>query len=135
MNKLPVPTEHAEQSHVVQWFWLQYPALRKCLFAIPNGAHLAGTIGQRAAKMNKMKSEGFQAGVSDLFLMVARGSYHGLWIEMKRKNARPSDVSEDQVEFLERAAREGYKGIVCNGAKPAIEAISEYLKLEQRMAA
>lgn len=130
MSKAPVPTEHIEQSHVVQWFWLQYPSLRKCLFAIPNGAHLAGTPMQRAMKMNKMKSEGFQPGVSDLCLMVARGGYHGLWIEMKRRNGVPSDVSEDQREFLVRAAREGYYGTVCNGATEAMAVIDIYLALE-----
>lgn len=130
-----VPSEHAEQSVVVQWFWTQHPALRKCLFAIPNGAHLAGTPSQRAAKMAKMKAEGFQPGVSDLFLMVARGQYHGLWIEMKRRNASPSDTSDDQAAFLERAHREGYLGVVCKGAQPAIAAIGEYLKLQARAAA
>lgn len=130
MSKLPVPCEHAEQSHVVQWFWLQHKQLRKCLFSVPNGAHLAGTPMQRGAKMNRMKAEGFQPGVSDLFLMVARGGYHGLWIEMKRRNGRPSDVSEEQREFLARAEREGYQGAVCNGAAEAIAVIGEYLALE-----
>lgn len=133
--KAPVPTEHAEQAVVCEWFWMQYPALRKCLFAIPNGAHLAGTVGQRAAKMAKMKKEGFQPGVSDLFLMTARGQYHGLWIEMKRRNASPCDTSEDQHAFLARAHREGYLGVVCKGAEAAQQAIREYLSLQQQVAA
>ena len=82
-----------------------------------------------------MKSEGFQTGVSDLFLMVARGGCHGLWIEMKRRNASPSDTSRDQRTFLDRAARECYDGAVCKGAQQAIDAITNYLSQQARAAA
>lgn len=135
MTAVPVPSEHAEQSVVVQWFWMQHPALRGCLFAVPNGAHLAGTPRQRAAKMAKMKAEGFQPGVSDLFLMVARGGCHGLWIEMKRRNASPSDTSREQRTFLDRAATQGYEGAICHGAQQAIAVITNYLSQQARAAA
>lgn len=123
----PRLTEHAEQVMVVRWFHLQYPKLRGCLFAIPNGSHLAGTPLQRAKKVQRMKSEGFTPGVSDLFLMAPRGPFAGLWIEMKREKYSPSDVSEEQREFLELASRQGYQASVCGGAKAAMATIACYL--------
>lgn len=129
------PTEHDEQVAVVDWFNLQHPKLRGCLFSVPNGAHLAGSPKLRAAKMHFMKREGFRPGVSDLFLMVARDPWHGLWIEMKRRDASPSDTRKEQLQFLQDAALQGYQGVVCKGADAAIAAITEYLGQQARAAA
>lgn len=120
-------TEHQEQIAVVRWFRLQYPKLRGCLFAIPNGSHLAGTPVQRAKKVQRMKSEGFTPGVADLFLMVPKGPFAGLWIEMKREKYSPSDVSEEQRAFIALAIDQGYQARVCGGAKAAMATISGYL--------
>ena len=127
---IPAPTEHVEQCHVVAWFWAQYPKLRKRLFAIPNGAHLAGTPRQRAAKMARMKAEGFRVGVSDLFLMEPRGGFAGLFVEMKRRNAVPSDISDDQEAFIADARAAGYRAEAAKGAAAAIAIITEYLNQE-----
>lgn len=120
-------TEHQEQVAVVRWFRLQYPRLRGCLFAVPNGSHLAGTPVQRAKKMQRAKAEGLQVGVSDLFLMVPKGPFAGLWIEMKREKYSPSDVSEEQRAFIALAKDQGYQACVCGGAKAAMATIAGYL--------
>ena len=125
--KPPVRTEHAEQVAVIAWFRIQYPALRGCLIAIPNGAHLAGTALQRAKKVQRMKSEGFTPGVADLFLMKPSGSHAGLWIEMKRSKFSPSDVSDEQKAFQGRALAHGYQAVVCGGFEVARDAIRTYL--------
>lgn len=125
---LPVPTEHSEQVSLVAWFRLQYPALKGCLIAIPNGSHLAGTPIQRAKKMQRMKSEGFVVGAADLFLMKPSGEYAGLWVEMKRQRYVPSDVSKEQKEFQARALGNGYQAVVCGGFEAAREAIKAYLQ-------
>lgn len=47
------------------------------IFAIPNG-------GKRSkATAGRLKAEGVKAGVPDLFLPVASGRHHGLFIELK----------------------------------------------------
>jgi hypothetical protein len=120
-------TEHEEQSAVISWFGLQYPALAGCLFAIPNGSHLAGNARQRGMKMAWLKAEGFLPGASDLFLMVIRQPYAGLFIEMKRRSFTPSDVSCDQRKFIKRAREQGYRAEVCGGFDAARQAIQEYL--------
>ena len=61
-------TEHQEQVALVTWFRIRFPLLRMALFAIPNG-------GLRHIKVAMtLKAEGVIAGVSDLFLMVPRGT-------------------------------------------------------------
>ena len=118
-------SEHQEQVALISWFNLQYATFKHHIFAIPNGAHLAGDAKVRTIKMYKMKSEGFLNGVSDLFLMIPKGGWHGMFIEMKSKDGV---LSDDQKEFIGRANLMGYQSIVCYGFEDAKAAISEYLK-------
>ena len=74
-------SEAKHQSFVIKW--TEQPSIRsqwpelKLLYHIPNG----GTRDPIEAK--HMKEQGVKRGVPDLHLPVARGKYHGLYIEMK----------------------------------------------------
>ncbi len=113
-------SEHDEQVALFAWSQLQAsPAA--LLFAIPNG-------GQRhKAVAAKLKTEGVCSGVPDLFLPVARGSHHGLFIEMKRADGVPSDVSVSQHSWHHLLIQQGYSVVVCFGFEQARTAILEYL--------
>lgn len=117
-----IPTEHAEQCTLVSWFNRSYPHLK--IFAIPNGAHLAGTIKQRAKQVQRLKREGMVAGVPDLMIPAAFSGYHGLFIEMKR--AKGSSTSEEQKDWLKFLTDQGYKAVVCKGWEEAKEVIIGY---------
>jgi len=108
--------EHEEQVAVIDYCaWARVPC-----FAIPNG-------GMRSkATAAKLKAEGVKAGVPDLFVPVARGKYHGLFIEMKFGKNRPT---EKQREWLALLSRNGYAAICCHGSSEAIDAIEEYMRL------
>lgn len=121
-----LPTESQEQAAVVSWFDLQHPRLSPHLFAVPNGAWLAGSNRQRAALVNKMKKEGMRSGVPDLILALPRGGYHGLFIEMKR--LKGGTISEPQKKYMETLNEHGYLAVVCRGSDSAIGEIKEYLK-------
>ncbi|MGB2246172.1 MAG: VRR-NUC domain-containing protein [Alcanivorax sediminis] len=121
----PVPTEHEEQKAVIQWFNVQHKTMKGRLVAVPNGAHLAGSKAQRAAKITRMKAEGLSPGFPDLLLPVARGGFHGLAIEMKR--VKGSSTSDEQLEWLDFLARQGYLAVLCKGADAAIDTIQAYL--------
>jgi hypothetical protein len=118
-------TEHQEQVALIQWFRLQHKKYAKCLFSIPNGAHLAGDARLRAIKMNNLKASGLVPGVSDLFLMIPKGGWHGLFIELKVKGGK---VSESQKEFMGLATLMGYQAVVCYGFESAKLEITKYLQ-------
>lgn len=120
-------SEHKEQVAIFEWVKLnmvKYPQLAN-LFAIPNG-------GQREHRTGIMlKREGVRAGVPDMMLAYPSGKYgkyHGLFVELKKRNGKPSDVSPQQQDWINRFNQAGYLAIVAYGAKEAVNAIVDYLE-------
>lgn len=120
-------SEYNQQCTTVEWYKWQWPKLADCIMAIPNGAHLAGDSLQRAKKMHRMKKEGFKNGVSDLMIAVPRGTYHGLWVEMKDIGKTASSVTDDQMKHLQLMRKMGYRAEWCAGADAAMQVIAEYM--------
>lgn len=113
--------ESNEQQALFQWAKLmqgQHPDL-KLLHAIGNGNARASAI-QGA----RMKREGVLAGVSDIFLPVARSLWHGLYIELKVKGGR---VSDNQKWWIVETTKRGYLAVVCYGWIEAKGVIEGYL--------
>ena len=73
-----------------------------------------------------MKREGIVKGVADLFLCIARGGYHGLFIEMKKPG---NYQSVEQKEWQRNVEKHGYKYVVCKSLEEFKEIVSSYLKL------
>lgn len=107
----------------MQWaeFYANQSPELELLYHIPNG----GKRDARTAK--KLKMEGVKAGVPDLCLPVARGKYHGLYIELK---AGKNKTTKNQDYWLDRLAVQGYRTCVCYGWEQASEVIKGYLKGE-----
>lgn len=123
-------SEHAEQAAVIDWCMNsigRYPEL-DLIFAVPNGAALGGgKIG--GIRMNMLKAEGLRPGVCDLMLPVARGEYHGCFLEMKAVGGK---LSDNQKEFIAGVEAQGYYTCVAYGADEAIEQIKFYLAMEKK---
>lgn len=106
----------------MQWAAYQigrWPEL-KWLYHIPNG----GKRGKIEAA--RFKAMGVKAGVPDLHLAVPRGGYHGLYIEMKRReNGR---VSADQCEWIDGLRENGYCVAVAYGCHEAEAVLEAYLR-------
>ena len=119
-----VPTEDEEQITVFEWAELnlrQYPVLA-LMYHVPNG-------GKRSkSEAARFKAMGVKSGVSDICLPTARGGYHGLYIELKAKNGKPS---EKQKDFIKNVRAEGYLAGICYGADEAIKIIEKYLNLTE----
>lgn len=117
--KMPKPTEHNEQRALVEriaWRANQNPVL--CLlYAVPNGGM------RHRAIAGQMKAEGAKPGVPDLVLPVARGGWHGLYLEMKRPGGR---TSPEQRWWLAQLSEQGYYTAVCYGADEAERTILDY---------
>lgn len=120
-SSMRVPTEHEEQVALFQWVRVaagSRPALN-LLYAIPNGGH------RHKAVAAKLAAEGVKPGVPDLCLPVARGEFHGLYIELKR--AKGGTVSAGQKAWLGDLSAEGYCAMRCNGWDEARQALTTYL--------
>ena len=116
-------SEDTEQINVIAWAdWnaIMYPELR-WLHHIPNGGS------RNKAEAANLKRQGVKAGVPDLFLPVARGGYHGLYIELKYGKNK---TSKNQDKWLSALSKQGYCSMVCYGWVEAKKAICEYLKGE-----
>lgn len=73
------------------------------------------------------KKCGMKKGYPDLFLPVAARGYHGLFIELKRKDGTPSDVTLEQRAWLDRLSVQGYRASVAFGWEDAANQITAYL--------
>lgn len=121
-DQAPDRDEAAEQVAVVQWCRqneARWPELR-WIFAIPNGGYRPGKVGA------VLSGQGVRKGAPDLMLPVARGGYHGLFIELKR--VKGGWVSKEQAEFLAALTAQDYRAVVCRGAIPAIKEIEKYME-------
>lgn len=117
-----VPTEAQEQCYLFRWMAYnarKYPELKLC-FHIPNGGS------RHRAEAAHLQAQGVRAGVPDLCLPVARGPYHGLYIELKR--VKGGRLSIAQTEWLQALQAQGYRAVVCAGWESARDTIVEYLR-------
>lgn len=117
-----VASEHDEQVAFVAWFRLQFPKV--LIFAIPNGAYLSGTPGQRAAQMARLKAEGLMPGVPDLHVPE-----WNLWIEFKRQSGgRVSPVQSDIIATLRDMGRPVIIARGCDDAVAQVKALAEVMR-------
>lgn len=121
-RRKPRELERAEQVAVMKWAAgtaaLKWPELA-LLHAIPNGGDRHFLVAC------KLKGEGLRRGVPDLHLPVARGGFHGLYVEMKAGKGRPS---KHQAWWIARLREQGHCVAVCWGRHEAINTIMNYLE-------
>ena len=91
------------------------------LFHIPNE-------GNRDSKTDGAyrKALGLVSGVSDLILLIPRGKFHALCIEMKTDVGRQSPA---QVEWQSKVEAQGFRYEVVRSLEEFKRLINEYLSL------
>lgn len=112
--------EHYLQMAVFAWgqgLSSKHPELLN-LFAIPNGGH------RHILTALKLKREGVQAGVPDLFLAVPNKKFHGLFIELK---VNKNKLSLSQKNWHERLKNTKYYVDTCYDLVSAQKTILDYI--------
>lgn len=90
-------------------------------YHVPNG-------GQRSKKTAAdLKRQGVKAGVSDLVVKLARGGWHGLYIEFKATPPHHAATAKSQREWLALAEEEGYCAVLARGLEEARAVLREYM--------
>jgi hypothetical protein len=115
-------SEFDHQKALIDWARLptiqaKYPGI-DLLHASLNGVKLT------PAQAGKAKASGMLAGVYDLCLPVARGIFHGCYLELKYGKNR---LTKDQVWFGNRLASEGWYTACCWSWTEAQELLIDYL--------
>lgn len=116
--------EGEEQAELLALFRARYPDVGHLLIHIPNGGSR-----KNAYEGWRLKQQGVRAGVSDLFLPVARGGFFGLWVEFKAAPPNDAAVSESQKEWVALMRAQGYQADICLGVDAAMAVLSTYLAL------
>ena len=119
--------EHSRlQAACIKYFRYQFSEYKDLLFSIPNGIPLANQ-NIRTKIYNKLKEEGLQPGVPDLFLSVGNSIYNGMFIEIKTKTDR---LRKKQVDMICALEQQNYKCVVVRSVDEFIEIIDEYLRIK-----
>ena len=123
IRRKPIQHEANEQEALFNWAAYSrgtYPEL-DLLYHIPNGGS------RNSMEAANLKRQGVKAGVPDLCLPVARGTFHGLYIEMKYGKNKTSPLQDG---WIGRLRKQHYAVFVCYGWQQAAEVIKKYLNLE-----
>jgi VRR-NUC domain len=113
-------TESQIQKQCVAWFRLRFPGIEPLFFSVPNGGARNVWTGR------VMREEGARAGVADLILLIPKGGYASLCIEMKTAKGKQSAA---QVAFMELARKMRNKYVVCRSFDEFQKEVNEYLGL------
>ena len=99
-----------------------YPCL-ELMYHTPNEGK------RTAASGGRLKAKGLKKGVPDIALPCARGGYHGLYIELKVGDGKPT---AEQKKYLHALDVEGYFVALAYSAAEAIRLIERYVRGEER---
>lgn len=110
-----------EKDEMIALFdWASYRTDLQLMFHIPNE-------GRRSVQHTaSLLRQGMKPGVPDIFLPVAKGRYHGLFIELKRKYG--GRATPEQKAWQRALIDEGYCAVICKGFEEAKETIDWYMK-------
>ena len=117
--KTYLPTESQIQAAFVEYVKVKNPLLSPLLIKITNEGKRSLSLGA------KMKREGLQKGVPDLFFAKPTQLYCGLWIEVKTPGKRPT---EEQFIYLDRLNNEGYSAFWSDDLDDIIIHFENYLQ-------
>jgi hypothetical protein len=129
-NNVPAPTdgeihwdENKHQAALFAWAHGEIEAGReelRVLGAISNGR---GQIGGHT--LRNYKALGHLVGMPDIYFLLPRGGYHGLFIELKTLE-RHSHLEQCQIDFSKVLMANGYDVRTCHGYRECISVIHAY---------
>jgi hypothetical protein len=116
------PLEEKEQQELIKWCEDHQDKRLRLIYSHLNGMRTSINTAKKA------KRGGARKGLPDLFLPVACGGMHGMYIELKRTEG--GKVSPEQKMMMALLWQQGYYTAVAYGWKDAARLIEEYLGLD-----
>ena len=115
-----IPTEAQESVWFMEWAEL-YKPIAGFVMHIPNERKCSPRAGAR------LKAMGVRKGVPDYFIAVAKGAYHGLFLEMKRRDQRNRKKRIEQDNWLEKLKDQNYCAEYVYGWEHASQVCKDYV--------
>ena len=125
MKKDTAPSEAQEQAALVHWLTLKGWLFTATAQATPAGHMSAVRWKPSYLTLAKNRALGVRKGFPDLCVVTGTGKV--VFIEMKRANGVPSDVSDEQRQWIVALHKDGIAAAVCCGfdeAKAMLECVS-----------
>ena len=107
-------------------FRVRYQQYAQLWCHVPNGVVLRGSPAQRAMQMARLKKEGLTVGWPDYQLLVPRGKYHGLMLEIKSPGKKPT---LEQRTLLAVLGSQGYMAAWAAGFDDSWAIVENYMQL------
>lgn len=82
---------------------------------------------RKLKQQEEFRRMGRKKGVPDWAVMISRGKYHGLFIELKKCHS--GAITKEQNAFMLRQESLGYRCVVAHGFRAALKAIEDYFNL------
>ncbi len=92
----------------------------------PYAFHIANERKTSPIEGRILKRMGVRSGASDAFIGIAKGRWHGMFLELKAGNNTPT---ESQEQFMYDMASQGYYCIWASGYEHARKCIEIYLEI------
>lgn len=118
-----VKEESNEQMLFIDWLRTNYPWVITIISPI---VKYTGSKWSRAKQGARIKALGYIAGTLDIFIPVPLNGFHGLFIEMKRKDG--GSIQENQRDMSNKLTLTGYKVVFCKGFEEAKAEFLKYIK-------
>ena len=123
-NEIPFANEQQFQASVMSYIDKRYWPVALLCFHVP--LELLRRDDYSAGLFHRLGARG---GVSDIIMLVPRGVYHGMTLELKLPKRRPT---ETQIAFLDGARANGYASCWTDSYDTAVFLIDTYLALPAR---
>lgn len=120
-----VPTEYQECVSFINWCRVYDKNTHDMLFHNAN----EGLRNPRTGR--HLKLMGLKRGYPDYFLAIPNGKYHGLFLEMKRRDGASKKKNEDQDSVIEKLNKQGYSAKYVYGWEHARDEVLNYLNFQQ----
>lgn len=100
------------------------------VFAIPNGIWIPGDLQTRIRIIMNMRRQGMKKGIPDVTIALPLHEYSGAFIELKRdaKQIQPSNIQDEQRDWLTRLREVGYFVEMVVGLEGACAAVGRYMQ-------
>lgn len=103
--------------------WMNLNWFGEFLISIPNQALCYTNPGVR----KKLSRQGVKKGIPDYFLSIPCGKYSGLFLEMKKSDLKGKPNRPEQIEWINKLNKMGYKALFVYGVDEAIKAVTSYI--------